>query len=401
MTATANRPGIHALLPGQTPEGKFIMAVLLKRTYKIIAGKPCARAEADKPLLGGDKHHGDMMNSTVRFEADFIPYKLATDVALNGSAFAPRGEPKREFIATLEVGAVKKTVRVIGDRICKHRAGGDPVFGDPVPFTKMELRYERAYGGVDVYTHPQCQYIYPRNHLGKGFAVSNARATIDGLELPNLEDPNDPLTPARLCIGKIENWTKQPVPTGFGWYSKFWHPRAGWAGILPGDKPTEEMLRKEYGKLLTPAHRELYEKHPLPVVDFRYFNGASPGLALPYMAGNETVRMTNLTPEGSLEFALPGDRPTFTLDLGDGAKEVVNVLQTVQMRMDDGDVDLIWRGAFPYPGPDWLPDLYCTVPPPMTVVTWPASVAHWPTVRSYTSSRSLLSSVGLTAAPDT
>ena len=43
MTASTNRPGIHALLPGQTPEGKFVMAVLLKRTYKIIAGKPCVR----------------------------------------------------------------------------------------------------------------------------------------------------------------------------------------------------------------------------------------------------------------------------------------------------------------------------------------------------------------------
>ena len=354
---TPNKPGIHALLPGQTPEGKFIMAVLLKRTYKIVPSKPCVRAEEDKPLFGGDKHYGDMMNTTVRFEADFIPFKLATDVVLNGSAYTPKGAPQREMTATLEIATAKKTVRVIGDRICKYRAGADPLFGDPTPFTQMELRYERAYGGVDVFTHPQCQYIYPRNHLGKGFAVANSKATVEGLELPNLEDPNDPLTPARLCIGKIDHWAKQPVPTGFGWYSKFWHPRAGWAGILPADKATEVMLRKEFAKLLTPAHKELYEKHPLPVVDFRHFNGASPGLALPYLAGDESIRLTNLTPDGNLEFRLPGDRPVYSLDLGEGVKEAANVLHTVQMRMNENEVDLVWRAAFPYPGPDWLPEM--------------------------------------------
>src|SRR5262249_11984199 len=144
---------------------------------------------------------------------------------------------------------------------------------------------------------------------------------------------------------------------GFGWYSRYWHPRAGWAGILPADKPTEEMLRKEYAKLLPPDQKALYEAHTLPVVDFRFFNGASPGLSLPYLAGNETVRLTNLTPEGNLVCRLPGDRPALSLDLGEGAQEGVVVLHTVQIRMAKGEVDLVWRVAFPYPGPDWLPQM--------------------------------------------
>jgi hypothetical protein len=36
--------------------------------------------------------------------------------------------------------------------------------------------------------------------------------------------------------------------------------------------------------------------------------------------------------------------------------------------------------------------LYCTIPPPITVTGCPASVAHWPTVRSYNSRKSALSS---------
>ena len=237
MTTAPPTAGKWTLLPGQDPDGKYILAVLLKRSYRMIPFGPCERAEADRLLLAGDKHYADPMSSAVRFEADFVPYKLATDVVLNGTAFAPSGPQAREFITSLEVSRAKKSVRVVGDRLCRYRSGGDPVFGEPQPFTEMPLRYERAYGGVDVESDHRAQFPYPRNPLGKGFAIDNVKGAIEGLELPNLEDPADPLTPARVVCGHIQNWAKQPMPTGFGWYSKFWHPRAEWAGILPG-RPT-------------------------------------------------------------------------------------------------------------------------------------------------------------------
>jgi hypothetical protein len=357
VTPPPDPTGRRTLLPGQTPDGKYVLAVLLKRTYRIVPFGPCERAAADRPLLAGDRHYADPLTSSVRFEADFVPYKPATDVVLNGIAHAPGGRPAREFVAALEVGRAKKQVRVVGDRVCHYRAGADPVFDDPRPFAQMELRYERAYGGVDVFSEPRAQFAYPRNHLGKGFAVDNVRAAVDGLPLPNLEDPADPLTPARMFCRRVADWARQPVPAGFGWYSKYWHPRAGWAGILPADKPTEQMMRAAYAQLLPEPFRQAYEAHPLPVVDFRFFNGASPGLGLPYLAGDEAVRLTNLTPDGNLVFALPGDRPAITLDLGDGPKAERVVLQTVQIRADEGEVDLVWRAAFPYPGPDWLPEM--------------------------------------------
>ncbi len=354
---TATSPGISTLLPGQTPEGDPTLAVLLKRTYQIIPSGKCVRAETDHQLLGGDKHYGDPMNSTVRFESDFVPYKLATDVVFDGCAYSPPGRPQRELLASLEVGRTRKVVKVIGDRVSRYRPAADPVFSDPAPFQKMELRYERAYGGVDVYTNSICQYVYPRNHLGKGFAIGNSKQAVDGLELPNIEDPSDLLTPARLCVGKMDDWPRQPSPAGFGWYSNFWQPRVGWAGILPGDKPTEEMLRAAYAKLLEPPFRAIYEANPLPVVDFRFFNGASPGLSFPYLRGDETLRLTNLTPNGNFSFQLPDDRPLLTLDLGDGPQEQPVALHTVQIRSDEGMVDLVWRTAFPYPGLDWLPEM--------------------------------------------
>lgn len=354
MAVNAPSPGRHTILPGQTPEGKYVLSVLLKRTYRLMPYEPAIRADQDRPLLGGDKHFADPMNTTVRYEADFVPFKLSTDIVLDGSAHAPGGRAVRELTATVEIERGKKDVRVIGDRTCRYRKGSDPTFGEPAPFVTMPLRYERAYGGVDVYSHALCPYAYPRNLLGRGFAVTNTEAAVEGLELPNLEDPHDRLTPARLCIGKIESWTKQPVPAGFGWYPKYGHPRAGWAGILPADKPAEQMMRTAYAKILSEPARTAYLANPLPVVDFRFFNGASVGLSLPYLHGDEALSLTNLTPDGNSLFLLPGDRPTISFDMGDGAKTEKVVLHTVQLRTDDGEVDLVWRSAHPYPGPDWL-----------------------------------------------
>lgn len=351
------RPGVHALLPGQTPEGKYILAVLLKRTYTIVPFGLCERVEEDRPLLGGDEHYGDPLNTPPRFEADFVPFKLATDVVFDGSAHAPGGRLVRELTATLEIGSAKKAVAVIGDRVCRHRAGSPPTFTEPEPFKEMPLRYDRAYGGIDVYTNPRCPFPYPRNTLGRGFAAGDGKAAIDGLQLPNVEDPTDRLTPDRLVLRKYEEWAKQPMPAGLGWYSKYSQPRAGLAGILPADRPTEQMMRKAYADLLPPGLKEKYLEHPLPTVDFRFFNGASPGLVLPYLKGDEAVRLTNLTPDGVLAFGLPGDRPAVTLDVGDGPAGGPTVLHTVQLRGGEMEVDLVWRTAVPYPGPDWLPNM--------------------------------------------
>jgi len=138
----ADRSGERIVLPGQAPDGQHILAVLLKRSYSIVPGQRCRRTAKDRKLVSGDVHFGDPMNSTVRYESDFVPLKLATDVVLNASAYAPNGRPVEELIASVEIGSVIRSVHVIGDRRAHYRSGGDPVFGDPLPFTVMPIRYE-------------------------------------------------------------------------------------------------------------------------------------------------------------------------------------------------------------------------------------------------------------------
>jgi hypothetical protein len=355
--AAANRGGQAIVLPGQTPDAKYILGVLAKRTYTIVPGQRCQRADVDAKLVPGDVHFGDPMNSTVKLESDFVPFKVATDVVLSGKAYAPGGKPAVTLTASVVVGTARKDILVIGDRVAKHKDKADPVFTEPQPFTSLELRYERAYGGVDVFSDPKAPCAYPRNHLGRGFAVGNVKKAVDDLPLPNFEDPKNPLAPARLISGVPQNWERQPLPQGFGWYSKYWQPRVTLAGVLPLDKPLEQQLRKAYAETLPADQRKAYEKHPLPDMDFRFFNGASLGLALPFLKGDEEIRTINLTPEGEISFRLPAETPRIGLDTGAGAEEAPVVLHTVMIRMEERRLDLVWRAAFPYPGPDALPQL--------------------------------------------
>lgn len=355
--ATAH-DGAWTVLPGQTPQGGHVLSVLLKRSYRILANQVCTRAEEDSPLNPGEVFWDTPMNSSVRYESDFVPFKLQTDVVVIGRAHAPLGVPIRQCQVRVRVGACDKQIVVTGDRQARFTATDRaPVFTDPAPFTEMGLRYERAYGGIDVFSDDTCPYPYPRNPLGSGFAVRNQPESVDRLVLPNLEDPGDPLTPERLCIGEFGRWTEQPQPVGLGWFPKIWQPRCQWAGVLPADRATEQEMRAAYAALVPPDQRQAYVEHGLPDMDFRFFNGASANMSLPYLTGGEAVATENLTPEGQFDFRLPQERPCIGLDIGSGIELPDAVLHTVQIRLEARELDLVWRAAVPYPGRDWLPQM--------------------------------------------
>jgi hypothetical protein len=342
-------------LPGQTPKGEHIYSLITKRTYDIVPGGRCTRAKEDKKLHPADKHYADPMNSAVRFETDHVPFKLQTDIAFDGKAYSVGGLPVQNLTCAISVGQHRKEVLVIGDRICRWVDGGRIAASAPQPFATMDLRPENAYGGIDVWSDPKTPFAYPRNHLGKGFVVKANPKSLFNLPLPNIEDPKDRITAERLCIQEMKHWQKQPLPAGLGWVSRSAPPRSSLAGVMPADEPIEKELREASAALLDKKNREIYLAHPLPRMDFRYFNGAA--LSVPYLAGTETLRLENLTPEGVLEFRLPGEVPKVHIDMGLGPHDPQPVLHTVQIRGEDRQVDLVWRASVPYPGPDWLPQM--------------------------------------------
>ncbi len=349
----------YEMLPGQNPEGQHIFSVLVKRTYDIRRGEKCKPSEDQMRLLPADKFfdNGDPVTASCEAESDFIPYKVATDVVVIGKAYSAGGKNVQALEATLKVGEYQKTIWVIGDRRCQYRAFGGHVFSDPEPFASMELRYERAYGGVDIHSQEGNPLIYPRNPIGRGFVIKNIKEAIDGLLLPNLEEPGNRITADRLVVGKMENWHKQPLPQGFGWFSKNWYPRCTFAGVMPADMPLYETMREATLGYVPKDQVEGFKKMKLPLMDFKFFNGASPGLIVPYLKGDEISKLTNMDPDGEFEFQLPGDSPAISVDIGDGPQKPEVILHTVAILKEENKLYLVWRGAVKYPGPEYMQKL--------------------------------------------
>jgi hypothetical protein len=348
------------IVPGRNGHGEHVFTVLVKRSYRIAHQRVAERAEHDEPfrLIDAYWDQGEPDWSTVQHESEQAPFKPMTDVVVVGRAHAPRGAPVQQMLAGVAVGERRKLLLVTGDRECRFREGEAPLFTEPLPFTEMEIRYDRAYGGVDEVSDPSIPFHYPRNDRGRGVVLGNVRERIEGLALPNLEDPEDRITPERLVIGDPDHWHLQPVPQGFGWRQRTWYPRCALLGACPPFLPPGTVTAEEREGVLPPNHAALARANRLPPFEAHFNNGASLGLMLKQVAANEHIHLLGLVPGGGqLHFQLPGELPRVTLDLGAGPKPLETTLQTVSIRPDDGALDLIWQAAQVYPGHHWLPQM--------------------------------------------
>jgi hypothetical protein len=359
MAASIGSSQVQAVVQGKDDKGQPVFSVLVKRTYDVHPGGRIVRAEEVRPFVQIDECYddGEPEWTTVKHESDFAPYKLATDVVVIGKAIAPDGKPVPQLDVTVEVGNRRKTVRVTGDRHCIYRRNASPAFSEPVLFTEMPIQYDRAYGGRDALSNPGEPFYYPRNDLGAGVILKNTKETIEGLGLPNIEDPEDLLTPERVTFESPDRWSGQPLPDGLGWFQRTWYPRCSFTGAFPAYVDIDTVLREETLGLVPKGQIGLSRQFKLPAFNVRFHSGASRGLILPFLSGQEALRLTNLTPSGSLYFQLPGETPSIMLNVGLGENELKPFLHTVCVRLEEMQVDLVWRGSQPYPGLEWLPEM--------------------------------------------
>ncbi|WNG13775.1 DUF2169 domain-containing protein [Cystobacter fuscus] len=303
-------------------EMRPILTVVVKATYSLVEGAP-RLAKTQMPVNVAGEFRGVPETSSYKFEPECAFIKPATDVVLTGHAHTPMSKVS-EVLVDLRVGALRKTVRVLGERTW-FKSVGQVLMTKPLPFEKIPLSYERAFGGWDKTDKDPDKHRYePRNPVGVGFRAS-ARHFEEGLRLPNLEEPEQPLR----SFGQVV------PPAGFGFVSPHWQPRAAFGGTY--DK-NWDMTRK-----------------PLLPKDFdrRFFNAASTGLvAAGYLRGDEPVLVDNASPRGRLSFRLPGQpAPRVTITQA-GAKDVTPDmrLDTVILDTDEDHLLILWRGHLALPG---------------------------------------------------
>jgi hypothetical protein len=198
----------------------------------------------------------------------------------------------------------------------------------------------------------------PSNPVGRGFAISADKRVIEGLQLPLIEEVGAPLKPEDVVCDPARLQEFGRVPAGLGWVGRCWAPRSGYAGMMPEDK---ESAQKEVDERIAeldpsdPEQRVMIESflsYEPPMFDSRFYNGAPASMQVSHLKGNEEVTLTNLTPEGTLFFRMPGDYPVVTLDRGRGSERVSLRIDTMMVSPDEGQVSLVWRGHVPYGGPD-------------------------------------------------
>jgi hypothetical protein len=257
--------------------GTETLVTVLKATYRIDdsgAPKPAAK---QRDLLFTDTYAGAPGLSSLVYETDANWGRTGADVALIGHAL-PQRAGDREVRVGLRVGDMVRMAHVFGDRQWTTHMGTARA-GAPLPFERMPLIYERAFGGVDDSPEdPAAHESEPRNPVGRGLRARRSRQRVDGAPLPNIEMPD------RL----IKNPDDRPEPIGFTFTARSWQARQQFAGTYDADWQSSRM--------------------PLLPADFdpRYFRAASPGLhAGAGLVGGEPVDLLGLTPGGRLAFALP------------------------------------------------------------------------------------------------
>lgn len=255
--------------------------------------------------------------------SDHWVQKRATDVVVCGSAYMPGGKPGPRMEVSTRIGPLAKRIAVFGRRELIWEPGGGVAIGHPEPFTEMPVIYANAYGGLDprvplppedeqqwmklaglgmAFDHPG---LYPRNPGGRGYLVY-PDPPMKGIVLPNLENPDDLLTPQRLFARKPQDWHQMPLPWSFDWTNALMYPRELYAGMdawypCPDPKRLPEVARgfapPDLKKATGQAAPEFYQE-------------ASLGMVVRDKLAGIPVVVTGMHPEEkALSFTVPAEVP--------------------------------------------------------------------------------------------
>jgi hypothetical protein len=306
---------------GLDPDGRERLVVAVKGTFTIPknGGEP-ALAEEQAALVMADEFTGEPGLSAPLYESDYAPHKPRCDVLLNGSAYAPGGRPTQRVTVGLQVGRMRKSFVVVGNRVWRKTI--PPVAPThPEPFRVMPISYDRAYGGVDVPEDaPDKQKAYRENPVGVGYHPVSAAAAIDGKPLPNTEESGRPVQTINGSYG----------PMAFGPIGRNWLPRYPLAG--------------------TYDQQWIDDVFPFLPADFdgRYYQSAPPDQQTDHLRGGEEVVLVNLTPQGRTSFELPRIEVPVTFYLKNyEQKEATAVADTLVLEPDAVRFMILWRASLP------------------------------------------------------
>ena len=277
-------------------------------------------ADAQRPVTTAPVYRAEPGTSSLLRDTDLVPYKPGTDCLLAGHAYGGGLRDVDIRFAVLSGGRPVAEQRAVasGPRRWQTTLGVASVVG-PVPFDRVELAWENAFGGDDATpADPARHDALAENPVGTGFRARGSRLPADGAWLPPIERLDD----------RLGGPGGRPRPAGFGPVAPGWEPRRSYAGTY------DEAWRRT--------------RAPLPPDDFdgRFYQSAPPELvATPYLTGGEEVVVEGCGPR-PWRFRLPAARVRVALIAGWEAENDDAVLDTVVVDADARTVEVVWRAAF-------------------------------------------------------
>jgi hypothetical protein len=303
-------------------DGADTLVLMVKASFDIMPDGTVTLAADQRDIEWADVYSGEPGASSVLYESDATWGRTGTDVALLGYAY-PKRSGDHQVDVGVRVGPLLKTARVFGDRYWEGTRATARI-SPPDPFEKVPLVWERSFGGVDASPDDARHHAKEaRNPVGRGFQAKHSNLPLDGLRLPNVEDPRHLLV----------NPGDRPAPVGFGFVAKSWMPRVSFAGTY------DERWQRTRAPLLPDDY------------DRRFTIAAADGLwAEQGLPGGEVADLVQVTPAGRLRFTIPTVKlsasylakvPPTNLDM----RLVVVCIDVVRMRLT-----LLWHGIRAIPG---------------------------------------------------
>lgn len=303
-------PFAASFAPFPNEQGIDSIYLMVKGTFKL--GQKWTLADEQVPPQEADEYYTDPLTSSIKFASDYHIGKKGTDVVVVGSAMAKDRRQIKALDVNVSVANREKQIRVFGDRFWD---GGN--ITEPQAFETLPIVYERAFGGIQVDDSGNVVAAELRNPVGTGFFGKHSHTDIEGIALPNLEDPRYPIQSSKDI---------SPV-VGFGFIAPNWQPRVGFAGTY--DESWQEnrapFLPRDFSrKFLNAAHPDLVFDH--------------------FFMGGEAISISNMNEMGELRFQLPSVNLKSIAKVGNNIVAMNMNLETVTIQPNDLMVSLSWRG---------------------------------------------------------
>ncbi len=283
------------------------------------------------------------------------------DVLLEGSAYALAGVSTQRV--ALSVGDWRWEALVFGARTASVASRRIAITAPEPIDAPVPIAWETAFGGGLPGAPPGIRqldreidgaHLYPRNPFGLGYRHGE---DLLAWELPQIEDPTDPLTPERFARIEEEGWVAAPLPWCLDEVHPATFPRvamiAGMGPPLDHPTPLPEIARGFLAEPLPPADSMR--------LDPRFLQDAPPWGWLGSLAAEDEIVLAGCLPRGEVFTARPPARPGCDVVI-DGVVSAVDLRPTrLVVRPELRDLLVVWVADVPLPRP-FIPGVHRRIP---------------------------------------